>query len=101
MQAARAERSGAPIGGRPAQAGFGDQAAQPAGEIAQADLGLAQRARFEAARLQALLHPCHQFGILDVDPAVDAPVQVARGLRLEIQPSPCRGRQCPPVIRVQ
>src|SRR3546814_9376681 len=66
--------------GRMFEPRLGNDIAHPRTEMLEADFLVAERSHGEALRRHALLNARDQFGVLDIDLAVDAPVQVARSL---------------------
>src|SRR3546814_20640613 len=68
--------------GRLLQPRLGDDLAHPRAEMLEAHFLVAERPHAEAFRLHALLDAGDERGVLGIDLAVDAPVEVARGLHL-------------------
>src|ERR1700722_10073845 len=64
------------------EAAFRNEFAHAARKAAQAHLGTSQGARRKAARSHAGLHPLDERLVLEAHPAIDAPIEIARGTHL-------------------
>src|SRR6516165_8741854 len=72
--------AGMPAGaGRVVHAALRNEIAHASGKAAQRDLGAPEGSGRVASRSHAGLHPLDERLVLDAHPAVDAPIEIARG----------------------